>query len=999
MEVLLLGPAELRGEDGSRAPLGGARRRAVLATLALSLNRVVPVERLLHLVWDEAPPPSARAALQGHVAGLRAVFDPSVRLITRSPGYVLRAERDRVDVHRMRDLRSAADLAADDTEGIRLLRSALALWRGPALADCGSHALRAEYQQRLEDLRLASVEQLAERLLRTGKGARAVPELTEAVRTDPLRESLVRLLMLCHHQGGRAAEAVRQYHATRELLGEELGVEPGAPLQAALAEVLRRPAHRVTATPAGPRYALSAPAPAPMPPSGAAAAPAGPAPRGPGESRGPGTAGPAATGALLPRAPEPAPEPAQEPAPGEHPAAPLYGDHPAVPPPGDHPGVPAPGEHSGVPVRPAQLPRSIAGFTGRVAEFLVLNRAASAESGGLCLVVGPAGVGKTSLALRWAHAALARFPDGQLFADLHGFDDAAPADPLTILRGFLLALGVPAAGVPEDEWAVQALYRSLLAERRLLVVLDNARDSAQVRPLIAGGTGTATVVTSRNRLDGLVARDGARTVALGMLDEEAGVDLLAATLTDDRVTGDPGAARALTRLCGGLPLALRITAARLIAHPGWPLTAVVDELTDEQRRLAALRVEDADVAAALALSLRTLGDDARRVFAAFGILPGPDVTACTVAATTALPCDRAQHALAGLSSAHLVEERTPGRYSCHSLVRLYSRQHLADSHPEQPRRLLDHALHSAYAASRAFDPTGRPCCDLPAWCPPPPCLPELPDRQAVVRWYGTEADNLRATLELAAREGRPGHTWRLTVLIWPLLTSQVHRDWAATVEHGLRAARAAGDPVAETRVLNLLGWAHIEAGRSADAIPHLRRSAELARETGDACDLAQALINLGLARSALLSPDEATHCYVEAAAVAEAIPDYGTTALALHHLAQLCLDRDRPAEALAHSARALELRAHAALGLMESLLLDVQGVALHRTGRPEPGYALLREALSLVQRERFRVKEADILEHLAALSLDLGLPEESETHRTRARALREHIRREAAGAP
>ncbi|MFB0620857.1 BTAD domain-containing putative transcriptional regulator [Streptomyces sp. AGS-58] len=237
MRILLLGPVELRTQDGSAVHVGGARRRAVLATLAMEVNRVVPVDRLLDLVWDHAPPPTAKAVLQGHVAGLRALFDDTVRLITKDPGYALEADPNRIDVHLQQRLLTRAR-SAQDHEAVQLLRQALCQWRGPALADCGSTALREGSARRLESIRLHALEELAERTLRAGEGHLVTADLSEALTVHPLRESLVRLLMLCLRQEGRQAEALAAYHALRTQLSDEAGIDPGPELQAAFAQVL-----------------------------------------------------------------------------------------------------------------------------------------------------------------------------------------------------------------------------------------------------------------------------------------------------------------------------------------------------------------------------------------------------------------------------------------------------------------------------------------------------------------------------------------------------------------------------------------------------------------------------------------------------------------------------------------------------------------------------------------------------------------------------------------
>ncbi|MGW5848680.1 BTAD domain-containing putative transcriptional regulator [Streptomyces sp. NPDC055254] len=932
MRLLLLGPAELRSDDGDPVPLGGARRRAVLAALALNLNRVVPVERLLDLVWDEAPPRSAKAALQGHVASLRGRLDATISLVTRAPGYALMADRARVDVHHMQDLVAASQEAPDD-EGIRMLNSALELWRGPALEDCESESLRGGAGTRLEHTRLHALELLGERLLRTGQGALAVPRLAEAVEENPLRESLVRLLILCHQQEGRQAEALCLYHSTRMLLKADLGVAPGPKLQAVFTDLLGRMPPGSNGPDGPDRRSLPG-----APPRHVASTPARSTP--------------------VPRTPSAAPTAVHR-------------------------------------VTPAQLPRKPTGFIGRADEFRTVERALAPDSAGLALVVGQAGVGKTSLALRWAHAHADDYPDGQLFADLHGFDGSTPVHPSVVISGFLSALGVPQHSIPDDTAAAQALYRSMLAKRRLLILLDDARESAQVRPLLTAGGGSATIVTSRLRLDGLIALDGAALVPVGLLDEEEGLALLRAALSCDRIEQEPEAALELVRLCSGLPLALRITSARLAAHPRWSLRSVADELGDEQQRLAALSIEDADITAALTLSVRALDSEAQAVFSALSVVPGGDFTAHAIAAACRMPLGTSRRALGVLASAHLIEERSVGRYSCHDLVQLFSREYGPQGRSERLRGLLDFYVHTAYAASRMYDPAGRPCCDLPEWCEKPLAVPRFDDRRAVLDWYAAEAANLCAAIEAATRAGEADRAWRLTVLVWPLLTWQSHRNWIPVVTHGLRAARATRDPRAETRVANLLGWATVEAGRAEDAIPLLERSRELAVQTGDDCDLAQALINLGLAHAACGTYEDAVAVYTEAAQVSERIRDYGTAALALHHMAQLCLDQGLSDRALLHAERARILPG--ARGLTGVLLCDVQAVALCRTGDPWAALQLLEEGLATARAEKFIAGELTVLEHLSEVTERLGLRAETEEYRHAAERLRGRMEEGAEG--
>ncbi|MGW0697815.1 ATP-binding protein [Streptomyces sp. NPDC002867] len=643
-------------------------------------------------------------------------------------------------------------------------------------------------------------------------------------------------------------------------------------------------------------------------------------------------------------------------------------------------------------IGPAQLPRLPAGLVGRARELAALSDAASGP-GGVCTVTGPAGVGKTSLALWWAHGAAAAFPDGQLFADLRGFSEDDPADSAAVLQSFLAALGLPRDAVPGDVTAAQALYRSALAGRRVLVVLDNACGSEQVRPLLPGSAGCAVVVTSRHRLQGLAARDGARTLTLDVLDGPESLRLLTAVLGEERIARAPAAARALADACGGLPLALRIVAARLTSHPTWPLEALAAELADERHRLTALSAEDTDVVAALRLSVRALPAPVEPVFALFGLHPGLDLEAHAVAAALESSPATAQQALDHLASAHLVQEWVPGRYACHDLVRLYARRYTSGARSAEALRLLDHYLHAAYAASRAADPAGRPCCDLPAWSPPPSVRPPSPTTHVeAMRWYHTEADNLQAMVQLAHSLGDHRHAWRLTVLLWPLMTSQSHRDWTPLLARGLAAAEAVADPVARSRILVLLGWALTENGRCDEAVSRLRQAVELTDRTGDRCDQATAVTNLGLALARLGRSQEALTHYDRARSLAQQIGDRRTIALALAHSAQLHLTLGSTTQALDRSRKGLELGGTTPLGGLETLLLEIAGTALCDMGRTQQGLALLRRALLCAESEQNILGEANVLDSLA-LALDrTGSPQQAGEYRDRARTLRSAIR-------
>ncbi|MBH5336041.1 ATP-binding protein [Streptomyces pactum] len=339
------------------------------------------------------------------------------------------------------------------------------------------------------------------------------------------------------------------------------------------------------------------------------------------------------------------------------------------------------GAGGGAAPSPQLLPRPPAGFLGRAAELDQLTRLALPGAAGpgtadsaLVLVTGPAGVGKTALAVRWAHSHAEAFPHGRLFADLRGFGGGEEARPGQVLREFLLALGVEAGRIPESADAAAALYRSIAADRALLVVLDNAHSSAQVRPLLPAGPYCVTLVTSRSRLDGLVATDSARSVRLHALDIEEGVALLGAVLGQDRVTEDPAAARELVALCNGLPLALRAAAAQLTARPRWRLARLAAALRDERKRLALLSAEDTGVAAALRASVARLSADDVRLLATLGSSFAREVDAGAVAALAGSDPELTRDALDRLAEVHLIDEEATNRYVMSDLVKLFAQE-------------------------------------------------------------------------------------------------------------------------------------------------------------------------------------------------------------------------------------------------------------------------------------------------------------------------------------
>ncbi|MFD9812033.1 BTAD domain-containing putative transcriptional regulator [Streptomyces sp. NPDC059080] len=622
------------------------------------------------------------------------------------------------------------------------------------------------------------------------------------------------------------------------------------------------------------------------------------------------------------------------------PAAPVAAAAPAPP---DPQAAPAPAHPGTVDL----LPRMPRGFHGRADELTALSRAAAGEAP-VCLVTGPAGVGKTALVVHWAHRNRDRFPGGLLYADLRGFSDTPEVEPAEVMREFLLALGVAPRRIPESASGASALFRSLAAGRQLLVVLDNAPGSAQVQELLPGGARCVTVVTSRHRLPGLIASDAARPVPVDVLGPEDSAALLGAVLGEERVRAEAGAARRLAELCGGLPLALRVTAARLTDQPEWSLSALISELSDESRRLALLDVEDTGVRAALRLTVRRLPADAAHHFAHLGRHPGTHVDRYAAAALAATDPATAEAALDRLAAAHLVTRTAPGRWTLHDLVRLYARG--LDADPDTLPRALDHAVATALAAADAAEPGDESCFPLPADFRAPREIRRFAARDEAMAWYEAEREELTLAAAAADAAGLHSRTWRLVLGLWPQIVWRVRDGWAPLLGTALEAARADGDLRAQSRILALLGWVLTEEGRVPEALAHLEAAPVLAARAGDRSAQATALVNLSLAQAALGSPQEAAEECADAARLAHDAGDPYTERLALYHLTghQLACGAWESALETVAAAQALDdVADSSAAGRV--LLVAAAGEALLGMGDEAAGTARLREAAGVAE--------------------------------------------------
>jgi len=503
--------------------------------------------------------------------------------------------------------------------------------------------------------------------------------------------------------------------------------------------------------------------------------------------------------------------------------------------------VPARRETATTRVIPAQLPADVAGFTGRVGHLKELDQLLPGEGDAtapvITVIAGTAGIGKTALAVHWGQRTRHHFPDGQLYVNLRGFDpDRAPVAPAEALLGFLEALDVPPPRVPIGLAARSALYRSLLVDRRTLVVLDNARDADQVRPLLPGGRGCLAVITSRNMLSGLVAAEGARPVGLDVFDPGEAQQMLALRLGRERLAAEPAAVEEIVARCASLPLALAVAAARAATHPRFPLAALAAELRAGSD-LDALSGDDpaTDVRAVFSWSYQQLSEPARRLFRLLGSHPGPDVTVPAAASLAGLPEDRTRTLLAELAGASLLTTQAPGRYACHDLLRAYAGELVRETAEERHdalHRLLDHYLHSARAADRLLDAHRDPI-TVPA-ARPGAVAEAHPDHEHAMRWLTDELAGILAAIERAASAGFDGHAWRLAWAVAYFLERRGHWEpWAAAQHTALAAARRLDDRAGQAQAHRSLGRVHVHLDRVADATVHLRHAQRLFREVGD----------------------------------------------------------------------------------------------------------------------------------------------------------------------
>ncbi|MEO3820969.1 tetratricopeptide repeat protein [Plantactinospora sp. B24E8] len=947
VRIQVLGPVRVWRHD-HELDLGPAGRRAVLGLLVLARGHPLARAELVDALWGDQPPASATNVLQTHVKHLRQRLEPDRRphapsrlLPSVGDGYALRVADDEVDLARFRALAGAALAAArkpDPGRVASLSEQALRLWQGGPLADVPVLAGHPKVLALLAE-RQAAQARYCDAMLEIGAGAEVLPMVEEAATGQPFDEATQARLIRAYQAVGQRAQAFAAYQAVRARLADELGVDPGPVLAAAHAALLTDPAATKP------------------PPAAARQVPVGAAPE-----------PPAAT-----------------------PAARPDGTTAAAP-----------------PVVPAQLPADVYGFTGRQAELRLLDellsppRSAGPDDnpggGGdphlahdtdpsarqprpvlVAAVCGTAGVGKTALAVHWAHRLRARFPDGQLYVNLRGHDDGPPMSAGDALARLLSGLGVANHDIPLEVDERAARYRTELTDRSVLVLLDNAASVDQIRPLLPGTASAMALVTSRDSLAGLVALHGARRVTLAPL-PPADTGRLLRLLIGARADAEPAALTTLAGQCARLPLALRVAAELAGSRPDDRLADLVEELADLRRRVRLLDVGGdprAAVQTVFSWSYQQLPPAEALVFRRLGLHPGTDVGLPAAAALAGLDVDRTGEALAVLARVHLVQPVGRCHWGMHDLLRAYAGQVCQAEDPAPDRqaavtRLLDHHLASVAAAMDVCHPAER------HHRPPPPRPAEpvpvaaFDDRTAATVWLDAERGTLVALCRYAATHGWPAYPVLLSSTLYRYLESGHHLDALDIHTQALHAARLTGDEGGEAHALTNLGAVHRLRGRYPEAFEHLERALLMHERGGDRYGQARTRSNLGIVHERLGQPGPAVTHQLAALDLYRQLGDRYGEAGALTNLGNVCTELDRYPEAAEHLGRSLELfralgdRIGEAIGLCN--LGDVQRVL----GRHREAAAGLTRAATLFREAGHQDGEATALSNLGRLHSGTG---------------------------
>lgn len=635
-------------------------------------------------------------------------------------------------------------------------------------------------------------------------------------------------------------------------------------------------------------------------------------------------------------------------------------------------------------ITPAQLPHPVSGFVGRAEALERLDAMLSGGGGAVVITAigGTAGVGKTTLALHWAHQVRDRFPDGQLYVNLRGFDPSGRAvRPAEAIRGFLDALGVPPQRIPVDFEGQTGLYRSLVANRRMLLLLDNAQDADQVRPLLPGSPDCFSVVTSRSRLTGLMVTEGAQPLGLGLMSGAEAKDVLGRRVGPERLAAAPDALRDIITSCARLPLALAIVAAYAATHPQLPLDAVAKELHATAGPLDLLDGGDeaTNVRKVFSWSYRRLTTPAAWLFRMLGLHPGPDVGTTAVAGLAGLSPSQVRPLLLELTDSHLLVRYRPDRYQFHDLLRAYAAElALAHDPPEDRhtalRRLLDHYLHTAYRAGLHLNPNRD---DPIVLAPPQPPVTgeQFTDHDAALSWFREEHAVLVAVQQQACGGGLDTHAWQLAWTLRPYLDRCGHWHDSETVyRRALEAARRERSTHGQAVTHGCLAYAYMRLSRYEDVDTHMRQALDLYQTLDDPLGQAHAHRTLAWLGDQKGQYDAALDHSREALALFETAGHRTGRARALNALGWFCSRLGRHEEALVHCERALRLHEEAQDRFAQADTWDSLGHVHHRLDRHRQAADCYGRALEIYRETGDRYNEADTLSSLGDLHLATGDP-------------------------
>ncbi|SES31136.1 DNA-binding transcriptional activator of the SARP family [Lentzea xinjiangensis] len=887
----LLGPIEVIGaEEQVQVPPG--RQQTILGALLLEANRVVAMDQLIDLVWEHTPPSTARAQIQICVSALRREFTRvgvDAQIETRQPGYLLRVAADKIDavVFERRVAESeAATRQGRVEEASTILRSALALWRGPTLG--GAAATLQNKALRLDEKRLSVLENCIDMELLLGRHHALIAELQSLVTEHPLRERPRGQLMLALYRSGRKPEALDVYRTGRDLFIEHLGLEPSDQLRKLETAILTD--DQV--------LRLDQQKPAPITVQNV--------------------------------------------------------------------------------VSPHQLPATIADFVGRQ-DLVARVEAVLSDDHTTMPVVnisGKAGIGKSTLAVHVAHRVAAEtYPDGQLYCDLRG-TQAQPATPAEVLGRFLSALGAVGSSLPDSADERADMYRSMLANRRVLVVLDDAASESQVHQLLPGSPTCGVIVTSRTRLTGLA---GSHLVDVDFMDSGDALELLRRIIGVQRLGSEPVAAAALADVMGGLPLALRIIGARLAARPHWTLASMVGRLSDERHRLDELVHGDMVVRASLSLTYDGLAAETRRVMRLMSLLEAESLPVWTASALTDDERHRGFDMLERLVDAQLLDVAGSDvtglpRYRFHDLIRLFAKEQLAVHEAPAAQlaaveRVTGGWLAMAEQAHKKL--YGGDFTVLHGhgqrWQPHASYVGQV--LEDPLGWLESERQSLCAAVFQAADAGLDELCWDLaTTLVTLFETRSYCDDWQHTHERALEAVRKAGNKRGTAALLCSLGSLHQSQRRMDAARTALEPALELFLELDDVHGLALVRRNLGLLEYHEGRPERAALVFEQSLAGFQHVDDVVGQAYVVSQLAQLSLDRGEHELAVGQLRGALGMCREISSPRVEAQILYRLGSAMLVQGRYEQAQQLITSVLGMVQRSGDIVGESYALHSLGLIN-------------------------------